>query len=153
MKETIKVIDITQPVIAEEVLRVQRLAYKVEADLIGFVDLPPLKQTIKELEQSEETFYGFYTNGQLSGVVSLKIEDRVMDISRLFVHPEQFRKGIAKKLIAFVQKYEKGFEEIFVSTAADNQPAVLFYVKNGFSVISEVKTIEGLALAQFRKML
>lgn len=153
MKETIKVIDITQPVIAEEVLRVQRLAYKVEADLIGFVDVPPLKQTIKELEQSEETFYGFYTNGQLSGVVSLKIEDRVMDISRLFVHPEQFRKGIAKKLIAFVQKYEKGFEEIFVSTAADNQPAVLFYVKNGFSVISEVKTIEGLALAQFRKML
>ena len=153
MKETIKIIDITQPVTAEEVLRVQRLAYKVEADLIGFVDLPPLKQTIKELEQSEETFYGFYTKGQLSGVVSLKIEDRVMDISRLFVHPEQFRKGIARKLIAFVQKYEKGFEEIFVSTAADNQPAVLFYIKNGFSVISEVKTIEGLALTQFRKML
>lgn len=153
MKNGIKRIDISQSAAAVEVLRVQLVAYKVEAELIGFAELPPLKETIKELQRSEETFYGFYVNEQLNGVVSLKIEDNVMDIYRLFVHPEQFRKGIARKLLIFIQDSEKGFEEITVSTAAGNQPAIHFYVKSGFSVISEVKTVEGLAIKQFSKLL
>lgn len=153
MKNGIKRIDVSQTATAAEVLRVQLAAYQVEAELIGFAELPPLKETIKELQQSEETFYGFYDNGQLSGVVSLIIEDKVMDIYRLFVHPEQFRKGIARKLLIFIQDSEKGFEEIIVSTAAGNQPAIHFYTKSGFSIISEVKTVEGLAIKQFSKLL
>lgn len=151
MKIGIERIDISQSAAAAEVLSVQLPAYKVEAALIGFTELPPLKETIEELQQSVETFYGFYTNGELNGVISLKIDDNVLDIYRLVVHPKHFRKGIAQKLLAFVQIHENKFEEVIVATASSNRPAILFYLKNGFTEVAEVKTIEGLVIKKFSK--
>src|SRR5699024_12347757 len=68
------------------------------------------------LQQCGETFYGYYSNGWLCGVVSIKTAKCVIDIHRLMVHPNHFRKGIAKKLLNFVEGNKEKFKTIIVST-------------------------------------
>ncbi|NRD80897.1 GNAT family N-acetyltransferase [Bacillus sp. BRMEA1] len=147
----IKRIDITNPKLAMEVLNVQIPSYKVEAALIDSDEIPPLKDTVDTLQQCGENFFGYYINEELSGVISIKIENSVMDIHRLFVHPLHFRKGIAKMLLDFIQTNKKGFETIIVSTGSKNLPAIKFYQKNGFSKIKEIKVTEHLSLTLFNK--
>lgn len=147
----IKKIDITNPKLVIEILYVQILSYKVEADLINYDEIPPLKDTVDTIQQCGENFYGYYINEELSGVISIQIENGVMDIHRLFVHPKHFRKGIAKTLLDFIQTNEKGFETIIVSTGSKNVPAINFYQKNGFSKTKEIKVDERLSLTLFNK--
>ncbi|WP_369821945.1 GNAT family N-acetyltransferase [Sporosarcina sp. P33] len=88
-------LDINANNCAEDVLAVQLPSYLAEAELIGCFDLPPLQDTVHSLQQSGETFYGYYTNGELCGVISIQTDGEVMEIQRLIVHPAHFRKGIA----------------------------------------------------------
>jgi len=147
----IKQIDITNPKFAKDVLKVQIPSYIVEAELIDFYEIPPLKDTIDSLQQSGETFYGYYISEELSGAISIKIENSVMDIHRLFVHPNHFRKGIAKKLLDFIQTNGKEFETIIVSTGSKNAPAINFYQKNGFAKSSDMFVDERLSLTILEK--
>ena len=149
----IKKIDITNPDISKEVLNIQILSYNVEAKIIDFYDIPPLKDTVQSLQQCGETFYGYYLNKELCGVISIKVDDRVIDIHRLMVHPKHFRKGIAKKLLSFIEVELGSFEAIVVSTGTKNEPAVSFYLRNGFLKIEETMITECLSLTTFKKQL
>lgn len=148
----IKRMDIRNDEIAEVVLKLQLLAYQVEADLIDFYELPPLKDSVETLQLCEETFYGHYSlNGELSGVISVRTEKTVMDIHRLMVHPDHFRKGIAQMLLNFAENSEKGIDKVIVSTGSKNKPAVHFYEMNGFCKTSETVVAENLSLTSFVK--
>ncbi|MFX3623153.1 MAG: GNAT family N-acetyltransferase [Ectobacillus sp.] len=147
----IREIDITKPELAQEVLRIQIPAYKAEAELIVFYDIPPLKDTVEALQACGETFYGYYLHGDLGGIISLKIETGVMDIQRLVVHPKHFRKGIAKKLLEFAESAAENVTALTVSTGSKNTPAVQLYKANGFVEIEKVQITEGLSLSRFIK--
>jgi ribosomal protein S18 acetylase RimI-like enzyme len=147
----IKKIDITNRKFAEEVLNIQIPSYKAEAEIIDFYEIPPLKDTVETLQQCRETFFGYYISEELCGAISIKVENDVMDIHRLIVHPKYFRKGIAKMLLDFIESYLEGIETIIVSTGSKNTPAVNFYEKNGFSKIGETRVNERLSLTSFKK--
>lgn len=147
----IKKIDITNPRFAEEVLNIQIPSYMVEAEIIDFYEIPPLKDTVETLQQCRETFFGYYISEELCGAISIKVEKDVMDIHRLIVHPKYFRKGIAKMLLDFIESQFEGIETIIVSTGSKNTPAVNFYEKNGFSKIGETRVNERLSLTAFKK--
>ncbi|WP_342513786.1 GNAT family N-acetyltransferase [Sporosarcina sp. FSL K6-1522] len=144
--------DIANMKFAEEVLRVQIPSYLVEAELIDFYEIPPLKDTIHTLQQCEEIFYGYYEQDTLCGAISIKIEVNIIDIHRLMVHPQHFRKGIAKKLIDFIS-HEEGVDTLIVSTGSKNTPAIQFYQKNGFVKTGETTITEHLSITSFQKML
>ena len=95
----IKKFDITDIESTKEVLNIQMLSYKIEAEIIHYYDIPPLKDTIQSLQQCGEVFFGYYLNKELCGVISIKTEDRIIDIHRLMVHPKYFRKGIDRKSV------------------------------------------------------
>lgn len=147
----IKKIDITNPKFAKELLDVQIPSYKVEAEIIDFYEIPPLKDTVDTLQKCRETFFGYYLNEELCGAISIKVEKGVMDIIRLIVHPKHFRKGIAKMLLDFIENNEEGIETILVSTGSKNVPAVNFYEKNGFLKTEEIRVNERLSLTSFKK--
>ncbi|UOK56640.1 hypothetical protein MGI18_17535 [Bacillus sp. OVS6] len=92
----IKKIDITNPKFAEEVLNVQLPSYKVEAEIIDFYEIPRLKDTVETLLQCSETFFGYYISEELCGAISIKVEKDVMDIHRLIVHPNYFKKELPR---------------------------------------------------------
>lgn len=147
----IKKIDITSYKFAKEVFNIQIPSYKVEAEIIGCHDLPPLRDTVESLQQCGETFFGYYLNGELCGVISIKRANCVIDIHRLMVHPKHFRKGIAKNLLDFVESDKEKSETIIVSTGSENSPAVDFYLKNGFSKTGDKRVTERLSLTFFKK--
>lgn len=147
----IKEIYITERDTAKEVLNIQIPSYKVEAELINFYGIPPLKDTIEMLQNCGETFYGYYLESELAGFVSIKIEKGVIDIHRLVVDPKHFKKGIASHLIDYLEEHNKGIGTIIVSTGSKNVPAVKFYEKKGFIKTGETKIMEQLSITSFKK--
>lgn len=147
----IKKIDITNPGISKEVLNIQIPSYKIEAEIIDFYDIPPLKDTVHSLQQCGENFFGYYLNDELCGVISIKTGEGIIDIHRLMVRPDHFRIGIAKKLLKFVEGNKDKSATIIVSTGTKNTPAIDFYLKMGFSKMEEKSVSEGLSLTSFKK--
>lgn len=147
----IKLIDIKNQQTAEDILRVQLASYQIEAELIDCYDIPPLRDTIVGLRGCDEIFHGFYSDSVLSGAISFTLENDVLDIHRLMVHPDYFRQGIAQLLLDFVQSIIHNYEKIIVSTGSKNLPAVCFYKKNGFVKTEEITLSEGLSITSLEK--
>jgi Acetyltransferase (GNAT) family len=89
-------LDVTNPEIASAVLDLQRRAYAVEAELIGSDELPPLRESLEELQRSGETFLGAYLGGVLVGAISWRLLDDVLDLHRLVVDPSRHRAGLGR---------------------------------------------------------
>ena len=137
---------------AQTILTIQHLAYRIEADLIGFNGIPPLHETIDDILNSEETFIGYYVEDVLAGALSYSVDDAILDIGRLIVHPDYFRRGIAKKLVQSVDTVE-GIQKIIVSTGALNHPARRLYEKLGYKLVEEIMLPEGVEIACYEKPL
>lgn len=146
----IKKFDIRNTKNAKDLLTIQIPSYKVEAEIIGYDDIPPLKDTVNTLKQCGETFFGYYIKEELCAAISVKVIDNEVDIHRLIVHPDHFRKGIAQKLLTFI---EGQFDtmKITVATGSKNSPAVTLYMKNGFRITKEVQVNQYLSLTYFEK--
>lgn len=144
-------IDITDAAIAEEVLRIQLPSYRVEAELIDFYEIPPLKDTIDTLCNCGETFYGYYINNELCGAIAIMIENNIIDIHRLIIHPNHFRKGIAKQLLQHIESVGVSGSVIVVSTGSKNAPAVNLYKQSGYVETGVIKVEERLSLTSFQK--
>jgi GNAT superfamily N-acetyltransferase len=148
---SIKSIHVTDNEVAEILLKLQIPAYMVEAKLINFYDIPPLKDTVETLRTCGEQFLGYFFENELCGAISYKVEGKTLDIHRLIVHPNHFRKGIAKQLFQFIEEHVEGIDKIIVSTGTKNLPAVEFYLNRGFTVERVVQVNEELSLTFFEK--
>jgi ribosomal protein S18 acetylase RimI-like enzyme len=136
---------------AKQVLKLQLASYKVEAKIIGFYDIPPLKDKIESLIECDEIFYGYMINDVLAGIISYKTIENVIDIHRVAIHPDFFRMGIAGKLVCFVEGVENGINKIVVCTGQKNLPAINLYLKNGYQKIKDIKISKDVCLTKFEK--
>jgi hypothetical protein len=73
-------LDINDPEHAEKVLQLQRRAYRVEAELIGSEAIPPLQETLEELQGCKEDFLAAIVDRQLAGAISWRLTDGTIDI-------------------------------------------------------------------------
>lgn len=117
--------------LAYQIFTIFQNSYKVEAQLIGVLDFPPLLRSSKNIENSKTQFYGFSENNCLAAVIEIVIENRHLEIHSLTVDPNYFRKGIADKLIRYILE-TMDFSEVIVETAVVNIPAINLYKKHGF---------------------
>jgi ribosomal protein S18 acetylase RimI-like enzyme len=117
--------------VANQIFTVFQNSYKVEAQLIGALDFPPLLRSATDIESSETQFYGFCENEGLAAIIEIEIVDRRLEINSLTVDPKFFRKGIANKLIDYVLALGD-LSEAIVETAVANIPAINLYKKHGF---------------------
>ncbi|WP_262851457.1 GNAT family N-acetyltransferase [Mumia quercus] len=136
---------------AREVLTVQRAAYAIEAELIGFPDLPMLHETLDELRASKESFLGAYAGGRLVGVVSWDVlEDGTVDVFRLVVDPAAHRRGVASLLLESLAAWEPTTRTI-VSTGSANAPALALYARHGFVRVAEREVAPGVRLTDLER--
>tara|TARA_R110000744_G_scaffold296857_2_gene406694 strand:- start:3237 stop:3701 length:465 start_codon:yes stop_codon:yes gene_type:complete len=117
--------------VAQQIFTIFQHSYKVEAKLIGSIDFPPLSRSSNEIKNSSTLFYGFSENECLAGIIEITIDNNLLDIHSLTVHPSYFRKGIASKLINYVIAIIN-FSKATVETAVVNIPAINLYKKHGF---------------------
>lgn len=144
-------LDLKNKDIVKQILQLQMSSYRVEADIIGYDEIPPLKDTIETLSKCEETFYGYYSEEGLAGLISYEIEDDTLDICRMAINPQFFRRGIAQELINFVEKQNNCIKKIMVSTGSENKPAVSLYLKLGFKPVEDISISEGIYITRFEK--
>ncbi|WP_232311223.1 GNAT family N-acetyltransferase [Robertmurraya korlensis] len=147
----IRKLDVTNKEVAEILLKLQVPSYMVEAKLINFYDIPPLKDTVETLQNCGEEFFGYFIDDDLCGAIAYKMEEKTLDIHRLIVQPNHFRKGIANQLLSFIEEQVEGIDTIIVSTGSENKPAVEFYLNKGFTIEKLVQVNEQLSLTCFEK--
>jgi len=117
--------------IANQIFTVFQRSYKIEAQLIGTLDFPPLLRSVKNIENSKTQFYGFIENECIAAVIEIAIKKQHVEINSLTVDPDYFRKGIAGKLIRYALEVID-FSQATVETAVVNVPAIELYKKYGF---------------------
>lgn len=133
--------------IAQEILKIQLPAYRIEAELMDFFEIPQLHETASDIQNSEEFFIGFQEE-ELMGVVSYKIAEGLVDIHRLIVNPAYFRRGIGKRLVEYLLKRYKGYD-FTVSTGTANKPAIALYQAFGFQEQRKVEVAPGIECTAF----
>jgi ribosomal protein S18 acetylase RimI-like enzyme len=146
-------IDIALPPEALRVLELQRVSYQIEAELIGSSMIPPLRETLEELQSCGEVFHGWFEDDRLLGFISHKLEEDVLDIHRVAVHPDGFRRGMARQLLEFVLNLERGATRAIVQTGSLNLPACKLYLSFGFEILERREVAPGLELTLFSKNL
>ncbi len=132
-------LDVNNLETAKSLLNVQIPSYRVEAEIIGFDGIPQLRDTAEKLMQSNEKFIGYIMNDNLVASISYTEDHNKVNICRLVVHPDYFRKGIAKALVEHVINSIAINKRIVVTTGAKNSPAKNLYFQLGFH---EVENIE-----------
>ena len=83
-------IDRASPGDASEVLALQKLAYQSEAELNGDWTIPPLTQTLSEIQSEFETkvFLKAVCADKIIGSVRAAQNSRTCQVGRLIVHPD-----------------------------------------------------------------
>ena len=144
-------LDLADPATAEAVLELQRRAYRIEAELIGSDGIPPLRETIEELQSCGETFLGALLGGEVAGAISWRFRENTIDIHRLVVDPDRFRRGVATALVRAALAAEPNAKQAIVQTGAENGPATALYRREGFEHIDEIDVGDGLRVSRFVK--
>ena len=142
MSLEIRELDLGAPGTAEAVVVLQRASYRVEADLLGARTLPALKESPRRLRRTSERFLGAFEGERLVGAVSWKRSGSLVDIHRLVVHPDRFRRGIAGALLDALAERLPDAERWLVATGAVNEPARRLYERHGFRPVEE-RVVDG----------
>ncbi len=145
-------LDIADAETAGAVLALQRRSYRVEADLIGTEGIPPLFETLAELHACGESFLGAFVDGRLAGAISWRFSAGTIDIHRLVVDPDYFRRGLGTALVRGLLESEPAAALAIVQTGAKNEPAAALYLREGFEKVDEV-SLGGVPVARFAKNL
>ena len=141
----ITMLDHHDPSVAAQILTVQHAAYVIEAALIDYPALPPLHETARMIQTSDEQFLGCYAGERLMGVLSFELLVERLHICRLAVHPDFARRGVASRLLISAEK-QTNRPTLTVSTAERNTPAVSLYTKHGYAITQRITTPDGLRL-------
>ncbi len=122
-----------------EVLKLQYLAYQSEAALFGTDDIPPLKQTIEEVEEEfrNGTILKMVTaDGSIIGSVRAHVKDGTAYIGKLMVHPDYRGRGLGSTLLTEIERYCKVSRyELFTSTRSSDN--IRLYQKAGYEIFDE----------------
>ena len=135
---------------AKEIIRVQLPAYRIEAGIIGFDGIPQLQDTPARILGCGETFLGFRTSKEWAGFLSYEQNDSTLDICRLIVHPNYFRKGIARQLVMKAISAAGG-KKVTVTTGLANIPALTLYESLGFKPYGETVIAPGVSLCHLER--
>ncbi|WP_281889639.1 GNAT family N-acetyltransferase [Paenibacillus sp. YYML68] len=134
-------------------LELQQLAYRIEVERMRYTEPPPLLDSPLTLQQSGEAFLGYWDDERLVGAIAYRLSGRACTITRMMVHPDFFRQGIASRLLETIGSMLSSGDTLSVSTGAYNEPAVSLYRKHGFEPVEQQELAPGIFLTRFTKSL
>jgi len=144
---TIAQLDLSEPDVAEQIHELQRAAYRVEADLIGYHGIPPLHESIAELRIRQLDWRGIRAGGRIVAAIAVTGEGRVCDIDRLVVEPRWHRRGLGRRLVESVLVHDM----VTVATGTANTPALALYESLGFHRLHVREIAPGVTVTELER--
>ena len=136
-----------------EILQLQYLAYQSEAKLLNNPNIPPLKQTLPEVEAEFDKGVILKLpsdDGTIIGSVRAWLENGTVYVGKLMVHPDFQRRGLGSKLLLAVENVYPGQRyELFTSTMSAGNIAL--YQRNGYQIFNEKQINEHLRFVYLEK--
>lgn len=148
----IRPLDLQDKLTLQRVWQMQQISYLIEAQWMQFEDIPPFLETMEELRQSLEQFYGWYTyDGELAGVVSIEYSmPSELHICRLMVRRDHFRQGIGRALMMYILD-TPGIRRFTICTGVRNEPALKLYSSLGFHKVYDEEIVPDIYLRTLEK--
>ncbi len=137
----------------DEILELQKLAYKSEAELVGDYTIPPLTQTLDGMKQDfvDQVILKSEICGKIVGSVRACEQDGVCYIGRLIVHPEHQNKGIGKELMRSVEEHFGCCRSFSLFTGLKSEKNLHVYGSIGYRKVREEKVNDKLTLVYLEK--
>lgn len=139
---------------AGEVLTVQRAAFVSEAAIYGSVDMPPLTQTLTELEAELRAESGLAAriDGRLVGAIRFVEKDGMLLIGRIAIAPDVQGEGVGRTLLDHAESASNAqVAELF--TGSLSEANIRLYERCGYVEHERVPDGDGTEQVFLRKNL
>ena len=139
---------------AEEILSLQKLAYRSEAEIYDDFSIPPLLQTLEEIRKDFENqvLLKATFDGKIIGSVRAFVREGTCYIGRLIVHPDFQNQGIGTELMRRIEETFKEARRFELFTGHKSEKNLHLYQKLGYQIFKTVKVNERLNIAFLEKI-
>ena len=120
----------------DEILHLQKRAFRTEAELHGNYDIEPLKQTYESI-LSDYTSYIFLKavyEGKIIGSVKYRVLDDRVWIGKLIVDTGHRRQGLGRRLLTEIEMVNPETEKFQLFTAASSTHNIRLYESAGYRI-------------------
>jgi len=138
---------------AQEILDLQKLAYQSEAAIYQDYALPPLTQTLAEIEAElqNQVFLKAVAAGRIIGAVRAYVQQGTCCIGRLIVHPVYQNRGLGKELMGKIEGCFPQAERYELFTGHRSERNLYLYQKSGYRRVRSDKVSEKLTMIFLEK--
>ncbi|MFK4836585.1 GNAT family N-acetyltransferase [Microbacterium sp. ZW T2_14] len=146
-----------EPADAGEVLTLQRAAFVQEALIYGTPDMPPLTQTLEELEAELAENLGVVAvdGARLVGALRARVDGDLLLVGRIAIAPDRAGEGVGSALLAAVERRgaAAGANEAELFTGSLSEANLRLYERVGYAETQRVPAGDGTEQVFLRKPL
>jgi ribosomal protein S18 acetylase RimI-like enzyme len=138
---------------AADILELQKLAYLSEARIYNDYTIPPLLQTLEEIEADfqAKVFLKAQEGGKITGSVRGCLDHGTCKIGRLIVHPDVQNRGLGTRLMKEIERCFAEAERFELFTGHRSKRNLHLYRKLGYRIFRSEKIGKRLTLVYMEK--
>jgi len=138
----------------EQILELQKLAFRSQAEIYNDYSIPPLIQTLGDIEQDflTQTYLKAVINKKIIGSVRGYEDNNTCYIGRLIIHPDFQNQGYGTKLMAKIEAIFKNVERYEIFTGYKDEKNLYLYQKLGYIKFKLEKVHENLFFEYLEKV-
>jgi ribosomal protein S18 acetylase RimI-like enzyme len=138
---------------AEEILSLQKLAYRSEAQIYADFSIPPLLQTLEQIKRDFENqiVLKATVDGKIRGSVRAFGDGRTCYIGRLIVDPDFQNQGIGTKLMSKIEEMFGDVKRFELFTGHRSEKNLYLYQKLEYKIFKTVKANDRLNIVYLEK--
>lgn len=135
------------------ILKLQKEAYVSEAIIYDDFNIPPLQQSLEQIEEefSNHTFLKAEAEGKIIGSVRAHEEQGVCFIGKLIVDVSAQNQGLGKKLLETIESHFKSVKKYELFTGHRSLKNLHIYTKRGYRATGERKINASLTIVTLQK--
>jgi ribosomal protein S18 acetylase RimI-like enzyme len=138
---------------AEEILVLQKLAYRSEAEIYNDFNIPPLVQALESIEKDFENQYFLKAvmDGKIIGSVRAYTKEGTCYIGRLIVHPDFQNRGIGTDLMNEIERIFNTCRRFELFTGDKSERNLYLYQKLGYKLFKKAKIADQTIIVYLEK--
>ncbi|GAK49635.1 GCN5-related N-acetyltransferase [Candidatus Moduliflexus flocculans] len=138
---------------AAEILALQKLAYQSEAAIWNDYTIPPLTQTLENLQAqfADHIILKAVDNDEIIGSVRGTQKNDTCYIGRVIVHPDRQNRGIGTQLMAAIEAAFSTASRFELFTGQKSERNLYLYQKLGYQIFKEEPLNERVIIVYLEK--